>query len=161
MKNIQTAARSAAARSILASAGAFSLMAASLTSIPAAFAAPETGVGTTVSANPSVASTAQATEVDPNASYEDLTYTPAPETSVVDSENPAMGAGERERMGTAHARTGATDPAAAASLNAVAGASILDPRRRYPRYGCFLAPAECELGCRLGRRFPFCLRQGY
>ncbi len=123
MKNIQTAARSAAARSILASAGAFSLMAASLTSIPAAFAAPETGVGTTVSANPSVASTAQATEVDPNASYEDLTYAPAPETSVVDSENPAMGAGERERMGTAHARTGATDPAAA-SLDAVAGASI-------------------------------------
>ena len=59
MKKLQTAARSAAARSIMASAGALSLVAASLTSVPAAFAAPNASA---------------AAEVNPNASYEELTY---------------------------------------------------------------------------------------
>ncbi|MFW7401217.1 MAG: glycoside hydrolase family 25, partial [Rothia mucilaginosa] len=86
MKKLQTAARSAAARSIMASAGALSLVAASLTSVPAAFAAPNASA---------------AAEVNPNASYEELTYAPAPDASLVERSNPAMGAGERERLGTA------------------------------------------------------------
>ncbi len=77
MKKLQTAARSAAARSIMASAGALTLVAASLTSVPAAFAAP------------SASATA---EVNPNASYEELTYVPAPDASLVERSNPAMGA---------------------------------------------------------------------
>ena len=58
MKKLQTAAHSAAARSIVASAGALSLVAASLTSVPAAFAAP---------------SVSAAAEVNLGASYEELT----------------------------------------------------------------------------------------
>ena len=105
MKKLQTAARSAAARSIVASAGALALVAASFTSVPAAFAAP------TVSA---------AAEVNPNASYEELSYAPAPDASLVERSNPAMGAGERERLGTANARTGATSPASTASTASTA-----------------------------------------
>ena len=75
MKKLQTAARSAAARSIMASAGALSLVAASLTSVPAAFAAPNASA---------------AAEVNPNASYEELTYAPAPDASLVERSNPAM-----------------------------------------------------------------------
>ena len=105
MKKLQTAARSAAARSIMASAGALSLVAASLTSVPAAFAAP---------------SASAAAEVDLGASYEELTYAPAPDASLVEHSNPAMGAGERERLGTANARTGATSPASTATLSGIA-----------------------------------------
>ena len=104
MKKLQTAARSAAARSIVASAGALALVAASFTSVPAAFAAP------TVSA---------AAEVNPNASYEELSYAPAPDASLVERSNPAMGAGERERLGTANARTGAVSPASTATLSGI------------------------------------------
>ena len=104
MKKLQTAARSAAARSIMASAGALSLVAASLTSVPAAFAAPSASADT---------------EVNPNASYEELTYAPAPDASLVERSNPAMGAGERERLGTANARTGAISPASTATLSGI------------------------------------------
>lgn len=104
MKKLQTAARSAAARSIMASAGALSLVAASLTSVPAAFAAP---------------SASAATEVNLGASYEELSYAPAPDASLVERSNPAMGAGERERLGTANARTGATSPASTATLSGI------------------------------------------
>ena len=104
MKKLQTAARSAAARSIMASAGALSLVAASLTSVPAAFAAP---------------SASAATEVNLGASYEELTYAPAPDASLVERSNPAMGAGERERLGTANARTGAISPASTATLSGI------------------------------------------
>lgn len=107
MKKLQTAARSAAARSIMASA--VTLVAASLTSVPAAFAAP------TVSA---------AAEVAPNASYEELSYAPAPDASLVERSNPAMGAGERERLGTANARTGATSPASTATLSGISASGI-------------------------------------
>ena len=150
MKKLQTAARSAAARSIMASAGALSLVAASLTSVPAAFAAP---------------SASAAAEVNPNASYEELTYAPAPDASLAERSNPAMGAGERERLGTTNARTGATSPASTATLSGIsatqssaqglaagqglasrsstgAGPLLLDSLRRHPRYGCLLAPAE-------------------
>ncbi|WP_298593505.1 GH25 family lysozyme, partial [uncultured Rothia sp.] len=109
MKKLQTAARTAAARSIMASAGALSLVAASLTSVPAAFAAP------TASA---------AAEVAPNASYEELSYAPAPDASLVERSNPAMGAGERERLGTANARTGATSPASTATLSGISASGI-------------------------------------
>ena len=104
MKKLQTAAHSAAARSIVASAGALSLVAASLTSVPAAFAAP---------------SASAAAEVNPGASYEELTYAPAPDAFLVERSNPAMGAGERERLGTANARTGATSPASTATLSGI------------------------------------------
>ena len=105
MKKLQTAAHSAAARSIVASAGALSLVAASLTSVPAAFAAP---------------SVSAAAEVNLGASYEELTYAPAPDASLVERSNPAMGAGERERLGTANARTGAISPASTATLSGIA-----------------------------------------
>lgn len=101
MKKLQTAARSAAARSIMASA--VTLVAASLTSVPAAFAAP------------TASTAAELTPVAPNASYEELSYAPAPDASLVERSNPAMGAGERERLGTANARTGATSPASTAT----------------------------------------------
>ncbi|WP_424826402.1 GH25 family lysozyme [Rothia mucilaginosa] len=104
MKKLQTAAHSAAARSIVASAGALSLVAASLTSVPAAFAAP---------------SVSAAAEVNLGASYEELTYAPAPDASLVERSNPAMGAGERERLGTANARTGAISPASTATLSGI------------------------------------------
>ena len=131
-------------------ASAVTLIAASLTSVPAAFAAP------TASA---------AAEANPNASYEELSYAPAPDVSLVERSNPAMGAGERERLGTANARTGATSPASTATLSGIsatqssaqglaagqglasrsstgAGPLLLDSLRRHPRYGCLLAPAE-------------------
>ena len=65
MKIFQTAGRPAAARSLMASAGALSLLASSLTAVPAAFATPE--------ASTSPAATASVQSVDANASYEDLT----------------------------------------------------------------------------------------
>ncbi|WP_314130377.1 lysozyme [Rothia mucilaginosa] len=85
-------------------ASAVTLIAASLTSVPAAFAAP------TASA---------AAEANPNASYEELSYAPAPDASLVERSNPAMGAGEREQLGTANARTGATSPASTATLSGI------------------------------------------
>ena len=85
-------------------ASAVTLVAASLTSVPAAFAAP------TASA---------AAEANPNASYEELSYAPAPDVSLVERSNPAMGAGERERLGTANARTGAISPASTATLSGI------------------------------------------
>ena len=85
-------------------ASAVTLVAASLTSVPAAFAAP------TASA---------AAEANPNASYEELSYAPAPDASLVERSNPAMGAGEREQLGTANARTGATSPASTATLSGI------------------------------------------
>jgi len=85
MKKLQTAARSAAARSIMASAGALSLVAASLTSVPAAFAAP---------------SASTAAEVNPNASYEELTYAPAP-----DAPKPRENASRAERGGATASST--------------------------------------------------------
>ena len=105
MKKLQTAARSAAARSIVASA--VTLVATSLTSVPAAFAVP------------TASTAAELTPVDPNASYEELSYAPAPDASLVEHSNPAMGAGERERLGTANARTGATSPASTATLSGI------------------------------------------
>lgn len=102
MKIFQTAGRPAAARSLMASAGALSLLASSLTAVPAAFATPE--------ASTSPAATASVQSVDANASYEDLTYAPAPDPAQVERDNPAMGAGERERMGTANARTARPPP---------------------------------------------------
>ena len=115
MKIFQTAGRSAAARSLMASASALSLLASSLTAVPAAFAAPE------VSASP--AATASVQPVDANTSYEDLTYAPAPDPAQVERDNPAMGAGERERMGTANARTGATSAPTATLSGLAAGSS--------------------------------------
>ena len=107
MKKLQTAARSTAARSIVASAGALALVATSLTSVPAAFAAP------------SASAAAEVNPVNPNASYEQLSYAPAPDASLVERSNPAMGAGERERLGTANARTGAVSPASTATLSGI------------------------------------------
>ncbi|WP_049354550.1 GH25 family lysozyme [Rothia mucilaginosa] len=130
MKKLQTAARSAAARSIMASAGALSLVAASLTSVPAAFAAPSASV---------------AAEVNPNASYEELTYAPAPDASLVERSNPAMGAGERERLGTANARTGATSPASTATLSGISATQSSAQglgAGRAPAAGQALAPGQ-------------------
>lgn len=115
MKIFQTAGRPAAARSLMASAGALSLLASSLTAVPAAFATPE--------ASTSPAATASVQSVDANASYEDLTYAPAPDPAQVERDNPAMGAGERERMGTANARTGATSAPTATLSGLAAGSS--------------------------------------
>ena len=130
MKKLQTAARSAAARSIMASAGALTLVAASLTSVPAAFAAP------------SASATA---EVNPNASYEELTYAPAPDASLVERSNPAMGAGERERLGTANARTGAISPASTATLSGISATQSSAQglgAGRAPAAGQALAPGQ-------------------
>jgi len=73
--------------------------------LPAAFAAP---------------SASAAAEVNLGASYEELSYAPAPDASLVERSNPAMGAGERERLGTANARTGAISPASTATLSGIA-----------------------------------------
>ena len=111
MKKLQTAGRSAAARSLMASAGALSLLVSSLATVPAAFATPSASASATA-------------EVNPNTSYEELTYAPAPDASLVERSNPAMGAGERERLGTANARTGATSaPASAATLSGLSAGS--------------------------------------
>ena len=88
-------------------ASAVTLVAASLTSVPAAFAAP------------TASAAAEVNPVNPNASYEELSYAPAPDASLVERSNPAMGAGERERLGTANARTGATSPASTATLSGI------------------------------------------
>lgn len=88
-------------------ASAVTLIAASLTSVPAAFAAP------------TASAAAEVNPVNPNASYEELSYAPAPDASLVERSNPAMGAGERERLGTANARTGATSPASTATLSGI------------------------------------------
>lgn len=120
MKKLQTAGRSAAARSLMASAGALSLLVSSLATVPAAFAAPE--ASTNPAATASASTGAQA--VDANTPYEDLTYAPAPDPAQVERNNPAMGAGERERLGTANARTGATSaPASAATLSGLSAGS--------------------------------------
>lgn len=128
MKKLQTAARSAAARSIMAST--VTLVAASLTSVPAAFAAP---------------SASAAAEVNPGASYEELTYAPAPDAFLVERSNPAMGAGERERLGTANARTGATSPASTATLSGISATQSSAQglgAGRAPAAGQALAPGQ-------------------
>ncbi|MBD9233188.1 MAG: glycoside hydrolase family 25, partial [Rothia mucilaginosa] len=120
MKKLQTAGRSAAARSLMASAGALSLLVSSLATVPAAFAAPEASTNPTATASASTGAQA----VDANTPYEDLTYAPAPDPAQVERNNPAMGAGERERLGTANARTGATSaPASAATLSGLSAGS--------------------------------------